>query len=291
MEDFKLDIWRCHPNSAKIVRAEKTLNGMANPVGTKLCRPYASGNQLGWWIFPAVDVDILWKGGKEFEHKLPKFWTNSEYQLVKSLIRPSDNTNVEDWCTEGGRSKFTWGAIEPGVVQFWTGVILKTPPGWCLQIRSPANFPPQEFRVMEGILETDWMQYDIWINLIFTVQDKWIKIRQDSWPPVAQIIPVRRETVDAEWEIGNDSLLHRDTEEANRVFEYWVHYNDQKYCHGGKYPMSEDPDDEGRKDSTTFWRERKKFMKKCPFEPELDSPKPLKDKKSTKIKNKLFKGK
>jgi hypothetical protein len=263
---MNLNVWRLHPKSVKFIKAEKTLNGTANAGGVKFCRPFTSANRLGWWMFPAVDVDICWKGGQEFEHKLLENWSDTDHVLVKSLTRPNDNIDISKFCPEhSGRTKFTWGGVEDGVVQFWTGCILETDPGWALQIRSPINFPYQGYRIMEGILETDWMQYDIWMNLVFERKNEWIQFRKDSWPPIAQIIPLRRECVDGDCTMS-DRMVNRDSKEANRVFEYWLQYNDKKFGHGGNNLLSK-TDPTRTKDSTTFYKERQRMLGKGNMEP------------------------
>ena len=68
-ENFDLNIWRLHPQSSKIVPAEKTLNGTANESGVKFCKPFSNANSAGWWIYPAVDVDIMYTD-TGFEYKL-----------------------------------------------------------------------------------------------------------------------------------------------------------------------------------------------------------------------------
>jgi len=270
MSDFDLKIWRLHPQSIGLVKAEKTLNGIANPAGVKWCAPFSKSNAMGWWAFPPVDVDIMWDGNGNFQHKVHQEYPPTDYAIVKSLVKPEDNVNVEKFSLpHTGRSKFTWGAVEPNVVQIWTGCIFKTPPGWCLQVRSPVNFPNREFRIMEGILETDWMQYDIWFNLVFETPNKWVEIRRHQFPPLAQLVPVRRETIDAEWKIGSDKAINRDDEESNKTFEYWINYNQNKFGSCGKQALSM-TDPTLTKDSTTYYKERAKAMGKgtknmCPY--------------------------
>ncbi len=114
------------------------------------------------------------------------------------------------------------------------------------------------------------MQYDIWINLVFTKKGEWVQLRREEWPPIAQLIPVRRSP---EWEINKDQLVNRDEEDANRVFEYWLQYNHKKYSSGGKQMLTQN-DPERRKDSTTYHRERQRILDKkslLPREEEIKS--------------------
>lgn len=258
----ELKLWRLHPKHCKIISAEKTLNGTAHPAGVKFCRPFSLANASGWWLFPPIDFDILWKGGKEFDLKMHESFSNSDHILTNSLIRETDQVHIEKWCPiNTGRSKFTLGAVEDGVVQVWTGTIFQTPPGWCLHVCSPINFDIYGYRVMEGILETDWMFYDIWINLKFTEQNRWIEFRKTQFPPLAQIVPVTRESVDTEWKLSYDGFVHRDNKEADQIFDFWIQYNEKKFAHGGKQLLSP-TDPTLTKDSTTFYKERKKAMDK-----------------------------
>jgi hypothetical protein len=273
-EDFYLKVWRLHPNGVRIVPAEKTLNGTAHEAGVKFCGPFSTANKTGWWVFPAQDVDIMWKGGQDFEYKHHTNYSNVECELVRSLVKESDGVNPDDWCPFGvGRSKYSWGMVEEGVVQIWTGIILQTPPGWSIRVRSPVNFPKQPYYIMEGVLETDWMWYDLWTNVVFTEKNKWVNLRKDQWPPLAHLIPERREVNTENWEI-KEEIVNRDTPEANDVFSYWAQYNHKKFSCGGKQYLSA-TDPSLRKNATTYYKERHKILdenkipkdgaQQCPF--------------------------
>lgn len=246
-----MKIWKLHPKAAKVVPAEITLNGSANPGGVRYCRPYAQANQLGWWIFPPIDIDILWKGGKSYEYVPLESYSSTDYILAKSLIKDSDNVNIDKWCVEQtGRTKFTWGAVEENVVQIWTGLIFqtkKTP----LLIRSPINFSPRSYYIMEGIIETDWLWYDIWLNIVFTEPNQLIQLRKDTFPPLAQIIPL------GENEDLEEEFINRDTKEANDVFSFWIQYNQEKFGNGGKQKLTENR----TKDATTYHKIKTKVKK------------------------------
>lgn len=251
---MKLTITRLHSNGCRIEPAEKTLLGTAHPSGVKWCGPFANANKVGWWAYSPVDIDICWKGDGIFEHKLYTPYDDEDYHLVRSLIEPSDEVDPDKWSQAGGRTKFTWGVADTGVVQVWTGVIFKTPPGWMLHVRSPINFAPQPFHIQEGTLETDWMQYDIWLNLKFHKKAQWVSLRKNG-PPIAQLVPVRREA--EEWET-EDSMIER-----GPTLDYWLQYNKKKFELGGKQRLSAD-DPTITKDSTTYHRERKAALK-CPM--------------------------
>jgi hypothetical protein len=195
----------------------------------------------------------------------------TEAEWIRTVITPQDKVNPDAWCPiDGGRTKFSLGKVEPGVAQIWTGLIFKTPPGWSLHIRSPINTHPKAYRIMEGILETDWMQYDIWLNIVFDRPGK-AEFRRDGWPPIAQIIPVQRQTY-SPWSITVQDA-NRDDPDANQTLEFWMNYNEEKFGRGGQQYLA----DGVSKDSTTFFRNRKRILDgdglpkpqelahKCPF--------------------------
>ncbi len=255
----KLKVWRLSPHGSRIVPAEKTLNGTANEAGVKWCGPYSTANRTGWWVSPPTDIDITWKGGDHFEHVTHKPFPATESVLVRKLVTHHDAVEPDKWCpNDTGRTKFNFGGVEGNIVQIWTGVILQTPPGWCLHMRSPVNCGRQPYSIQEGILETDWMQYDLWMNVVFHEKDKLVQFRKDQWPPLAHVVPVRRESFKEKWGL-EEELVNRDTAEANRVFEYWIDYNQKKFASGGKqYASNADPSI--TKDATTYHRERKRIV-------------------------------
>ena len=253
-----LKVWRLHPSSCPIVRAEKTLHGTAHRAGVRWCGPFTNANRAGWWIFPPVDVDIVWRGGREFEYKILTPYSNADYHLLRFLVEDDEQADVDNWLPEEGRTKFSWGLVEDSVVQIWTGCMFQTPPGWGLHIRSPINFSPLPFHVMEAVLETDWLRYDIWLNIAFDREDEVARLRRGEWPPIAQLVPVPRETYDAQWQT-EDELIHRNTPEANEAFEFFLQYNQKKFAGAGRDPVSrEDPS--LTKDSATYYKERKRVL-------------------------------
>jgi hypothetical protein len=246
------------------------LNGTANKAAVKWCGPYSQANSLGWYLWSPTDIDIIWKGGTSFEYRHVSEYSDYDYHFVRNLVKPHDGVDPNHWCPKGGRTKFTWGVADEGVVQIWTGCIFQTPPNWCLHIRSPINCElPHRFHqkgpicsVQEGILETDWMQYDIWINLKFHVENKYIYLRRNSFPPLAQLVPIHRSSLEG-WKL-TEHAVNRDTPEGEKVFKYWIDYNRKKYELGGKQQASAHYP-EIMKDSTTFHRERKAALSRCPF--------------------------
>jgi len=257
----KLKAWRLHSQACFIKKAEKTCEGTANPEGVKWCHPYSTANQYGFWLYPPIDFEIYNKD--KLSVNCLEQYTDEDLHTIKGLVRPNDNVDPDKWCSAGGRTKFTVGAVEENVIQIWTGLILKTPKDWGLLIRSPINFEKKPYHVMEAFLETDWLQYDIWINLV--CDEKQEKITITKKDPIAHIIPVHKESV-SDWDFSVEHI-NRKNEESNNVFKFWINYNKNKFEKGGEQYLS--PDGSLRKDSTTYFRQRKQEAKKtssgCPF--------------------------
>lgn len=266
MNEFNLNVWEVHSKACRMEKAEKTCKNTANRAATQWCGPYINANQSGFWVYSPIDMDFVMKEDG-FQVLSCEDYDDEDFRTVSSLVRHEDDSDFQKWTFPGsGRTKTTFGLVEKNVIQIWTGLIFETPPGWCLHIRSPINFKKEDFHVVEAILETDWMQYDIWINLSVNEINKKISIRKNE--PIAHLVPTRRETFKGEWNIKREKI-NRDTPEAEKVFKYWLQYNKQKFESGGNQALSETL----TKDSTTYFRERTRMLgkemgpeqSKCPF--------------------------
>jgi hypothetical protein len=178
-----------------------------------------------------------------FDSRIVNDYKHQEVSVISDMIRPHHQYR------EITRQLYAFGDVEMNVVTIWTGCVFRTPPGWCLQIRSPINIAlDTPFRVQEAILETDWMQYDIWMNLKFTRYNEWVSFRAGQTHPIAQLVPVKRESYDPKWRLEDNVFNSPDvpSDAAEQVFERWHEYNYQKWLRLGE------------KDSTTHNRQRSK---------------------------------
>lgn len=265
--ELTLEVWRLHPNGIRIVPADARLLGEAPPGALKWCGPFLYANKTGWWVYPPADIDIVYKPLDEqgsydvkfdqdpdaqalnrmpgyFDYKVVSEYAHEEQAVIADMIRPDHQYRSEQ------RELYHFGYVEMNIVSIWTGCVFKTPPGWCLQIRSPININlDQPFRIQEGILETDWMQYDIWMNLKFFRYNEWATLRRDQRYPLAQLVPVRRESYDEKWALQDNALncAGPQREQAAKVFDWWNAYNHKKWAGNN-----------GAKDPATHNKERKK---------------------------------
>jgi hypothetical protein len=236
---FCLRIWRLHPQGAHVCPAEKTLRGDASSAALRWCGPFAHANEYGFWVFPPVDLDVIWHGGRSFEHRFETIYTDDDASVVSRLQRTDDKYRYVP------RRKVEFGSTLESVVSIWTGCIFQTPPGWGLMIRDPVNIGASTiFQTQEAILETDWLPYDIWINLLFVQQEKWARIRRsDSWPPIAQLLPVPKAAYDQRWRLI-DGPLETTSSKGRDLFNRWIDYNYKKWV------------EKGQKEPSTYYRQR-----------------------------------
>jgi hypothetical protein len=257
--EFTLEVWRLHPRGVRIVPADKHLLGEAARGAVKWCGPFTYANKSGWWVYPPLDIDIVYRPPDGVRAHDPKFDEDPDFQarnmlaghfdykVLNSRYRHDEASVIRELTKKRHRFKldrrelYSFANAEPNVANIWTGCIFKTPPGWCLHIRSPINIDlGQPFRIQEGILETDWMRYDIWMNLKFFRYDEWAHIRREQQYPVAQLVPVRRESYDRTWAL-KDTVLNRPGPlrgEAEEIFDAWNDYNQRKWEHGVKDPAT-----------------------------------------------------
>jgi hypothetical protein len=271
---LRLEVWRLHPHGIRIIPADTRLLGETPPAALKWCGPFTFANRSGWWVYPPLDMDIIYRPVDEagpyddkydvdpncralnmmsgrFDHRIVSDYEHEEISVLSDMLRPHHQYR------HATRQLYAFGDVEMNVVTIWTGCVFRTPPGWCLQIRSPINIAlDTAFRVQEAILETDWMQYDIWMNLKFTRYNEWVSLRREQTYPVAQLVPVKRESYDPKWGLEENVFNNpaAPSEAAEQVFERWHDYNYHKWLRLGE------------KDSTTHNRQRLKQKPPSPTE-------------------------
>ena len=135
-----------------------------------------------------------------------------------------ENNKVWDKIITRRSDLLSFGKVEPNIMTMWTGCIFETPPGWGLLITQPINDyyrydKTKPYTIQTGILETDWMVYDIWVNVAVT-ENCTFTIEKDK--PIATLIPIRRDTYEDKWdlEVGSVDKLS---------YKRWLDYNYRKY--------------------------------------------------------------
>lgn len=135
------------------------------------CLPLLIANQSGWLVLNTYVVAATWNGG----------------------MRPEDIT-LEYLDDAPGRTHYALSHFGAGVVTFSLPYLFRTPPGFNLHVRGPANLPKDGIAALEGIVETDWSDATFTMNWRFTRPGQRVVFEQDE--PIAMLVPVRRGDVE-----------------------------------------------------------------------------------------------
>lgn len=102
------------------------------------CLPMVVANQWGWQVLCPTDVRAVWDGSPGAEG-------------VRVEVAPQYEPAIKSQF--GG-----------GIVTFSPPWLFRTPPGWDLHVKGPANRWKPNCTPLEGIVETWWLNYTFTIN-------------------------------------------------------------------------------------------------------------------------------
>jgi hypothetical protein len=174
------------------IRADRSAMGTLPMRAVRYCEALTSATAFGWWLFPPINVELMWDGSDVFWRcdELPDWMP-----LLPSVQLPDYAAEFDSIVPEGLKGcspPFLTALPEPGTVQLWTGLIAQTAPDWHLLVRSPANLPQTGgISVFEGIVETDRWFGPLFINMRLTRTHMPIRLRDDY--PLIQVQPLPRE--------------------------------------------------------------------------------------------------
>jgi hypothetical protein len=192
-EDHTVEFFRLLQSGRPPKRAERSAAGYLPGRAMRYCDALTSATSYGYWIFPAMDIRLIWDGEQIFwsygedETWLPLTATDSRAVQFPNYAAEFDATAPE--ALQGCSPPFLTALLEPGGVQMWTGLLVKTRPGWSVSVRSPVNLPGVPGLVTwEGIIETD-----LWFGPLFTI----FRITKTDTPvfiraqiPILQVQPI-----------------------------------------------------------------------------------------------------
>ncbi|MEY9895442.1 hypothetical protein ABIA31_009131 [Catenulispora sp. MAP5-51] len=129
------------------------------------CLPLLIANQSGWWLINSETFVARWDGGDNVSS------LHIEYEGVARHHEASSHFGY-------------------GIVTWRVPALIRTPPGWNLLVRGPANLPKDGAWPLEGVVETDWAVATFTMNWKLTRPDADIEFRAGE--PFAMIVPQRR---------------------------------------------------------------------------------------------------
>lgn len=188
-----IDFIKLIPDGREPKRADRSGAGSLPGRAMRYCDALTTATGYGYWLFPPIDVQLLWDGDQVF-------WSfgNAAAWLPLSGA-PSGAAQFPgfaDWFDEvapaemrGYSPPFISALPELGGVQIWTGLLARTRPGWSLNVRMPVNLPGiPGLTSWEGIIESDHWFGPLFNNFRITKTDFPVRLR--AHVPFLQVQPI-----------------------------------------------------------------------------------------------------
>lgn len=179
------------------MRSDRSAIGMLPARAVRYCEAVCSATAYGWWLFPPLDMELVWDGTGIFWRcdGFADWMPLQPSAQMPNYVDEFDAAAPED--LKGCSPPFMTALPEPGLLQFWTGIFAQTAPDWHLLVRAPANMPQIAGIVpFEGIVETDRWFGPVFSNLRFTRTHMPVKLRSDY--PLLQVQPIPRHAYSAD---------------------------------------------------------------------------------------------
>jgi LPS sulfotransferase NodH len=129
------------------------------------CLPLVIANQAGWFIRNSHRLTATWDGTPGIEGVRVAYDTPCANHYASSHFGS-------------------------GILTFSVGCLFRTPPGYNLHVRGPANWPKDGICALEGIVETDWNRATFTMNWKFTRPNHAVVF--EAGEPIAMISPLPR---------------------------------------------------------------------------------------------------
>ena len=182
------------PSARFPMRADRSAAGSLPTRAFRYCEPATSASAFGYYIFPPISFTVRWDG-------YDMLWTwegATEWYPLKSVQFPNFRTQFDAIAPEEIREfspPFLGALQEPGLIQIWTGLVVRTAPGISLMVRAPVNVPRNgAYEPFEGIVETDRWFGPLITNVRITKTDMPVDFRADF--PMLQVLPIPRSAYD-----------------------------------------------------------------------------------------------
>lgn len=181
------------PGSRAPKRADRSAAGYLPSRAMRYCDPLTSATGFGYWVFPPMDLSLMWDGEQVFwSYGASKGWLPLSGTATGAVQFPNYAAAFDGVAPaelRGYSPPFLTALPELGGVQVWTGLLARTCPGWSVSVRSPVNLPAIPGLVAwEGIIETDFWFGPLFTNLRLTRTDTPVRLRANV--PLLQLQPI-----------------------------------------------------------------------------------------------------
>jgi hypothetical protein len=171
------------------IRADRSAAGTLPTRAYRYCEAVTSAAGFGWWVFPPIEMRFIWDGADIFWQcdDMADWEPLSPSAQLPGFSEAFDAAAPD--MVKGCAPPMLTALPEPGTLQIWTGLMVRTLPGWHLLVRAPANLPlTGGFSLYEGIVESDSWFGPLFTNLRFTRTHSPITMRADF--PLLQVQPI-----------------------------------------------------------------------------------------------------
>jgi hypothetical protein len=231
-----MTFYRFIPTARCPIRADRSGCGSLPTRAFRYCEPATSAAAFGWYVFSPINFSVQWDGND-------MIWTwegAGRWYPLKVAQFPGFRDQFYALAPEESRDfspPFLVALQEPGLLQMWTGLVLRTRPGWSSLVRAPANVPrSSSYEVYEGIIETDHWFGPLITNIRITKTGIPVDFLMDR--PLLQVQPIpyavySDETLnDCRMVLDISGLQRRDWD---RFYDTVVRPQCQVYRHQGQY--------------------------------------------------------
>jgi hypothetical protein len=151
------------------------------------CLPMLMANQAGWLVCNNERVVIRWRGGIEPE-AVEILYRDPDVAAAMAVdmaaARAGGGGAVQ------GRPSFPHSRFGHGIVTWAIPFLFRTPPGYNLLVRGPANCAKHGITPLEGLVETDWLTLNFTVSWRFTRAGSSATFAKGE--PLCMIVPQRR---------------------------------------------------------------------------------------------------
>jgi Family of unknown function (DUF6065) len=134
------------------------------------CLPLLSANEAGWVLLNRRRLHIRWTG------------------------EDADAAVTTDYDGAPPAQGAAMSIFGYGIVSFLVPFVFRTPPGFDLLVRGPANLPKDGIAPLDGLVETDWATSTFTMNWKFTRPGE---VTFEEGEPVCMIVPQRRHDLES----------------------------------------------------------------------------------------------
>lgn len=190
----RITFYRLIPQTRMPQRADRSAAGTLPTRAFRYCEPVVTASAFGYYVFPPINFSLMWDGSEIT-------WTYdgaSEWLPLKIAQFPHFSAYFDERVppeVRGFSPPFLGAFQEPGLLQLWSGLVVRTAPDWSTLVRPCANLPrPVGYEIYEGIIETDRWFGPLITNLRLTRTNVPIEFSIDF--PLFQAQPLPREALD-----------------------------------------------------------------------------------------------